>query len=442
MKRPRMARLLAGVILLLSAGGLACHTGYDEYDDSVPPVCDPADAPIVFLHGAFEVGDAFANQSMRFAANGYDLDRIYAFDWNTLGIDSFSDELGRLEAFIDQVLAETGACRIDLLGHSMGTGLSFAYLSDPAHAAKVAHYANLAGLSADAPPGGVPTITLSSEYDALVGTAEIAGAENVRLSGHDHLEIATSPETFAHLYRFFNDGAEPRTTEMEPAGEVTLSGRLLTLAENQPASFHEMRVYPFDPATGERLQPFPTETFLSDADGYWGPFKAEPGQHYEFEVISDSPFWRPIHYYREPLPRSCNLVYFRTFPSPLSLPGLALALMPYSDDYALLATLNMNRATIAGRDTLFVDGYEISIEEICPPEKTALAIFYFDANSNCQSDGQAAGGVFEVLSFFQGFDLLVEAASPRTIPIAFNGRTLAVRNWKSETEGIAIAVFE
>ncbi len=442
MKRSRSPWLLVGPLLLLSIGGLACHTGYDDLDDSVSPVCDPTVTPIVFLHGAFEVGDAFANQSMRFAANGYDLDRIYAFDWNTLGFDSFSDELERLEAFIDRVLAESGACRIDLLGHSMGTGLSFAYLSDPAHAAKVAHYANLAGLSADAPPGGVPTITISSEYDALVGTNEIVGAENVRLSGHDHLEIATSHETFAHLYRFFNDGVEPRTTEMEPTGEVTLSGRMVTLAENQPASFHEMRVYPFDPATGERLQPFPAATFLSDAEGYWGPFEAEPGQHYEFEVINNSPFWRPIHYYREPLPRSCNLVYFRMFPSPLSMPGFALALMPYSDDYTLLATLNMNRATIAGRDTLFVDGYEISAEEICPAEKTALAIFYFDTNSNCRTDGQAAGGVFDVLSFFQGFDLLVHTESPRAIPIAFNGRTMAVRNWKSETEGIAIAVFE
>jgi len=434
--------LLVGLLLLLSAGGLGCHSDYESLDDAEPPACDPANAPIVFAHGAFEVGDAFANQSMRFAANGYPLDRIYAFDWNTLGMDSFSDELGRLGAFIDQVLAETGACRVDLIGHSMGTGLSFAYLSEPANAAKVAHYANLAGLSADAPPGGGPTITISSEYDVLVGTNEIVGAENIWLSSHDHLQIATSPETFAHLYRFFNDGVEPRTTEMEPTAEVTLSGRLVTLAENRPAPFHEMRVYPFDPATGERLQDIPAATFLSDAEGFWGPFEAEPGQHYEFEVISNSPFWRPIHYYREPLPRSCSLVYFRLFPSPLSLPGLALALLPYNDEYALLATLNINRATIAGRDTLFVDGYEISTEEICPAEKTALAIFYFDANSNCMSDGQAAGGVFDVLSFFQGFDLLIDTASPRTIPIAFNGRTLSVRNWKSDTEGVTIAVFE
>ena len=396
--------------------------------------------PIVFAHGALEVGDAFANQSMRFAANGYPLDRIYAYDWNTLG--NFDESLAGLTAFVDRVLDETGADRIDLIGHSMGTALSAAYLEEPAHADKVAHYANIAGFSGDAPPGGVPTLTISSGGDRVVGISSITGARNEVVPDQDHLQVATSPETFAHLYRFFKDGESPRTVEMEPTGEMVLSGRMVTFAENQPAPGLELRVFPVDPATGERLTLAPVATFVSDSEGNWGPFDAVPGGHYEYEILDDSPFLRPLHYYREPLPRSCRLVYFRVFPPLLSPAGLALALLPYDDDTALFATLNMNRATIAGRDTLFVDGIEISTPEITPAEKSALAIFFFDANSNGESEGEAGGGILGSIVFFQIVDLIVETDRPRAVPMRFNGRTLAVRNWKSDSEGVTIAVFE
>ena len=444
MKHTRTSWFLIGALFAVLFGGLAC-SGDDngEGEDQIPqpqPACDPDTTPIVFAHGVFELGDAFAAQSMRFASNGYCIDRIYALDWNTLG--NFSQELERLKEFVDQVLAETGASRIDLIGHSMGTFLSMRYLSDPANAAKVAHYANLAGLGASAPPGGVPTIAISSEDDYIAGVSNIIGAENIHPPGLDHLQVATSEETFQHLYRFFTDGKEPLTTGIEPTDAVTLSGGLLTFGENQPAPGLELRIYPVDPATGNRLDATPIATFIPDTSGYWGPFKAKPGQHYEYEIHSTSQSARPIHYYREPLPRSCNLVYFRVFPPLCSLPGLLLALLPYSDDYALLATLHINQAVVAGRDTLFVDGYEVSTPEVTPPEKTAIAIFFFDANRNGVSDGQAAGGFFEAMPFIQAFDLRVDTTNQRPVPLVFNGRMNSVQNWKSDSQGVTIAVFE
>lgn len=433
-KRGLALRLLLG----LAVAGAACDG--DSVTGGAPgATCDASTTPIVFAHGFLEVGDAFANQSMRFAANGYCLGRIYAFDWNSLG--GRDEEVPRLEAFIDDVLVETDAEAVDLVGHSAGTGLSFAYLSEPANAAKVAHYANVAGFSADEPPGGVPTISLSSEDDFIVGVSHVEGAENVEIPGLDHLQIITSAETFFQLYRFFNDGAEPATTEMEPTDEVILSGRLLTFGMNQPAVGVEMRVYPFDPTTGERLQPLPASSFVSDDEGNWGPFDAVAGQHYEFEVINAHPFWRPIHYYREPLPRSCGLVYCRTFPPVLSTVGLGLSLLPYNDCHTLLATLIMNQAVVAGRDHFFVDGYELSTEEITPVEKTTIAAFFFDGNGNGQSDAVAPGFLGN-FPFIQIFDLYIEAEPDRPIPFVFNGRTMAVRNWMSDTEGIPIAVFE
>jgi hypothetical protein len=219
---------------------------------------------------------------------------------------------------------------------------------------------------------------------------------------------------------------------------------LLTFAENQPAANVEVRIYPVDSTSGSRNTSSPIATLNSDADGHWGPFNAEKGQHYEFELIrrDGSGSSRPLHYYREPLARSCGLLYFRVFPPLSSLPGLLLALLPYDDDYALMATLNVNQAVVAGRDTLLVDGYEVSSEAVTPPEKTTIAIFFFDANRNGASDGQAAGGFFDAMVFIQAFDLRVAAAEGRTVPVVFNGRMNSVRNWRSDSEGVTIAEFE
>lgn len=411
----------------------------DDDDDDEPP-CDPSTTPIVFAHGMLEVGDAFASQSMRFAANGYCLDRIFAFDWDT--ITGLYDSLAKLEEFIDQVLTETGAVQVNLVGHSMGGWLGYEYCDQPANSGKVAHYVQLASGGADSLPGDVPTLNISSADDRIIGSTEVIGAENIELSGTDHLQVATSAEAFQHMYRFFHNGEEPATTEMTPTENVTLAGRIVVFGMNDPAPGHELSVYPVNPETGERLSNSPTAAFVADANGYWGPFNAEPGRHYEYVVTDPEGDWPPLHYYREPPPRSCSLVYFRAFPPPWSLLGLAFRLLPYNDEHALLAHLTVNQAVIADRDTLFVDGYDLATGEIASPEATTIAVFYFDANFNGVSDGRMAGGLYAAFPFIKVFDLKIDASAPRTIPLVFNGRSNSVLNWKSASEGITIAVFE
>lgn len=434
---------LCGILLFWGAGCSSEDGPWVPDPDGVDPaVCDDTVTPVVFAHGVMEVGDAFANQSMRFAANGYCLDRVYAFDWNSVG--GIGGELERFEAYVDRVLAETGAQQVNLVGHSMGTGLSETFLGKPENAVKVAHYVAIAGSRATSPPGGVPTMTISSEDDTITGRRFIEGAENVEIPGQDHLQVTTSPEAFSNMYRFFNEGREPRTLELEPTPEVRLAGRLLTFAENRPARGMELGIYPVNPATGERVATDPEITFTTDDEGFWGPFLAEPGGYYEYELVDPSGNWPPIHYYREPLPRSCDLVHFRVFPLPESFPSFVLylvfkGLLGFNPEGMLLATLNMNQAVVHGRDTLFVDGYEISIPEVTAAEKTAIAIFYTDFPG---VDPGEVPGINDGLVFIQTFDLVVETDTPRTVPLVYNDRLLAVRNWNSGTDGVVIAVFE
>jgi len=413
--------------------------GTDDDDDEAPE-CDNTRRPLVFAHGFLEDGDAFSTQAMRFASNGYCLDRIFTFDWNTLW--NFDAQPPLLEKFIDEALALTGADQVDLMGHSMGGALSYYYLQDEKNVSKVAHYANLASFTMGENPPDLPIINISSEGDTMAGVSEISGAENVEIDGLDHLQVATSEQTFAHLFRFFNDGEQAGTTQVQPEEAIELSGKAVVIALNSPVAKMEIQVFAFDPETGERQSPQPIATVTTDAQGAWGPIDAQPGVSYEFVCLDPAGILPPVHYYREPFPRSNNKIYFRVLPDGESMLGRLLGFAPFNDNYALLAWLNVNQAVIAGRDTFFVNGIDLATDAIADPENTTLGVFFFDANFNGVSDEAPAGGIFSSIIFLRFFDLLIGTETYDPIVFEFNGRTIAVPNWKSRTEGVSIAVFE
>ena len=169
--------------------------------------------PMIFVHGGSGSGAQFESQAMRYASNGYPADYIRVHEYDSLfGLASQAQVVAALDVLVDQVIAETGTDKVDLLGHSLGTLISQTYLSAPARAAKIAHYVNIDGATAAAPPGGVPTLAI---WGAGSPARQIVGAENVYLPNQTHVQSATSPESFAAQYEFLN-GAPPATTTSCP----------------------------------------------------------------------------------------------------------------------------------------------------------------------------------------------------------------------------------
>src|SRR4030042_1969903 len=166
---------------------------------------DDSIKPIIFVHGMAGSAQQFDSQAMRFASNGWPVNYLFAFEWTAAfpSPETAAERTARLASFVDSVLAQTGAIKVYLMGHSAGTAVSFAYLADPARAAKVATYVNIDGATAAALPGGVPTLALWGE---LAGTGAgnppraIVGATNVLLPGQYHVQSATSAEAFAEMY--------------------------------------------------------------------------------------------------------------------------------------------------------------------------------------------------------------------------------------------------
>ena len=116
-----------------------------------PPTRDP----VVLVHGLFaNMTDNWQTMSPLLANNGY---CVFALTYGvTPGASSPLDQIGglapmeqsaaELSAFVDRVLAATGAHKVDIVGHSEGATMPDYYIEYLGGAAKVARYVGVSGV--------------------------------------------------------------------------------------------------------------------------------------------------------------------------------------------------------------------------------------------------------------------------------------------------------
>ena len=425
---------------LLSLSDVTLNPNDTTDIDPPPGTCNDSVLPVVMMHGLLASGDTWVNQVMRFQSNSYCSKKLWVFDWNTLnsfGGGGNTDQL--LDDFIDSVLAVTGATQVNLVGHSAGGGTGYSYLSDPAHAAKVAHYVHIGSGAQSGPAGQVPTLNIYSTDDQVVSGADIPGASNIKLTGLDHYQVATSDRTFEEMYKFFNNGQSPATTIIVPTATIEIKGRAVVLGENTPVGGGLVKVFELNQADGSRTTIDPVATFTTDSKGNWGSWEAKSNTYYEFEISKAGE--RTIHYYREPFVRNNSLVYLRMLPSPFSVAGLALGQFPSNNSQAVISVFAASQAVVAGRDNLVVAGNELSTETLSPGSQTNIAFFLYDNNNNNQSDLSPISSI-GISTFLKKIDMFFPGGSQNKTRLEFNGRTQFVRNYGSATDGVIVAVFD
>lgn len=412
----------------------------DAQVDAGPPAGPPCEgAPLVMAHGLLASGDTWAPHVKRFIANGHPPECYHAFDWQTLNMGA--DHPGNLDVFIDAVRAYHGAQQVDFMGHSAGGGLGYEYLADPTRAAKVRKYVHVGSIVNPAPAGpeGMPADMLNvwSEGDLIVDGGDIPGAQNAQVPGEDHYSVATSVPAFAAVYEFLY-GRAPAVPVAPAEAPALIAGKAVILADNTPEAGGTVEVWPVSAETGLRQGNTPAATFTVAEDGSWGPFETTMGQHYEFflQPARDVP---PVRYYREPFNRSDSLVYLRTLPT-TGVAGALLRQVPFNDAHTVFVIFNASGAVIEGRDSLTLDGEELSTPDLCAAADTTIALFVYDQ----ASDGMPGGPIatFAGLPFLTGLDRFVAADAGATSTIVLNGRTLRLPRWPSATEGAVIASFE
>ena len=403
----------------------------------------PERLPVLFIHGGAGSASQFESQAQRLRANGYPAGHIAAFEYDsgTLAANPLDPTLmvqrhAQINALVDQLLLSTGAAQVNLLGHSLGTAVSQMYLADPANAAKVAHYVNIDGRGAAAPPGGVPTLALWGQYV----TEEVEGALNIYPPENDpagHIEVSTSADSFVHMYRFFND-EEPQLSSIPEADadHVWLAGKANLFPQNAGAAGARLEVYEIDPVTAARLSDMPLYVRTLDATGDWGPLLLDKGASVEYALLHAP--GEDQYFYREPYLQDSLLVRLNT-----SRPGEGVGrLLQRSDGHTnLMIGRDMELWGDQGEnnDSLQVNGTELISELTAPLLKRLSVLFLHDRDSDGVSNLTQLDPDFALLPFMSGLDLYqpASAGGSGTIEVRLQSRrggadqVVNVPNWPS-----------
>ncbi|MFJ9681306.1 esterase/lipase family protein [Streptomyces sp. NPDC101194] len=252
-RAPRARRALAALLLAVAAVAtptaaaaaatptVATSRGWNDYS------CKPSAAhprPVVLVHGTF--GNSIDNWLVLapyLVNRGY---CVYSLDYGQLpgvplfnGLGPIDKSAGQLAAFVDRVLASTGASKADVVGHSQGGMMPNYYLKFLGGAAKVNamiglapdnHGTTLLGLTKLLPyfPGAEDLLNANTPglADQVAGSPFLtklnAGGDTV--PGVRYTVIATRYDEVVTPYRTqFLDGPNVRNVLLQDLCPVDLS---------------------------------------------------------------------------------------------------------------------------------------------------------------------------------------------------------------------------
>jgi pimeloyl-ACP methyl ester carboxylesterase len=401
--------------------------------------------PVIFVHGFAGSGAQFESQQLRLTANGYPSRFIRVLEYDsTFSQQSMADVHAALDRLVAEVREQTRAARVDVLGHSLGTTVMHGYLnSSPERAANVAHYVNIDGRTAAAPPGGVPTLAIWAGRGALGRSIE--GAVNVTIPNQTHVEVATSAESFVEIYRFLT-GRRPATSQVVPERDhwVAVSGRAVNFPINTGVTGATLQIWRVSGHTGQRVRRHAVAIRPLGGDGSWGPVRLERGEHHEFAIVRGDGS-ATHHFYFEPFVRSDHLVRLLTSP-----PGTGLdALVERSERHVSLV-VSRNKELWgdqgAESDVLRVNGTNIVNPATAPIGKLVIGMFAFDRGSDGVTDTSVPIPAFFATPFISGVDVFMPAARPSTgrVSVALTSRgagptrTVNFPNFPSTTDRVTV----
>jgi pimeloyl-ACP methyl ester carboxylesterase len=423
--------------------------------------CDESKLPIVFVHGTVANADSFAHPAKLFASNGYCASRIRGIEYHSLigvpdaGTFTLDSEAtyAAAKAAIDQEIArlqeQLGVTKVDLAGHSQGAAHGARYARE--NPAKVAHYLHLAGRELTEDPGGVATLSLSSIGDRPLNSKTTA---NVVFQDQwlDHSAVASSTESFVEMYKFLNDGEQPRYQTVRCGMPIILEGRAQTFADNSPLPGGRIEIHEVGDAP-RATNATPVASYQLENNGSWGPFTARRNVAYEFKLVPPpgDTTRRPSHIYLPPFVRSDRLLRFN-FETKDPIAGATSMKVNRDDSFAVIIPRSRQKAFLAERDSLAVDGFQIltrantlTVEAGKAKSAVEVAFYLFDKSLTDPAygpgDRTTTGETVVNGSFVNSADVYIPAATPKLVDVTYNGRTLKVQNWPSATEGTSVVMI-
>jgi pimeloyl-ACP methyl ester carboxylesterase len=408
----------------------------------------PKRHPVLFVHGIEGTGAQFESQALRLTSNGYPHAWIDEVDYDsTRAVGDKSEVDAQIDAKIAELKRRTGAKQVDLVAHSLGTSVSYDYLTDPDQGARrradVAHYVNVDGQSSNP---GVPTLALWAGRKRGTTTGSVTsphmdGAKNVTIANQTHVQTCTSGRSFVEMFRYLT-GKLPAHNIVRRSGRIELAGRALTFPQNVGLAGATIQVWRLKP-NGQRATKSPLASLRitdgSQGGGNWGPIAAKSGERYEFAIVQTGKV--TLHTYFEPFARSDYTVRLLDSDALTAYTGNR----PGSESAVNIRYKELWGDVPRQTDVLRVNGTSICTAELCPWTKQVNAYFTFDANRNHKTD-LTPDPVVGSLPFIQAADVFVPssptASGTTTFQLRSRGsgpvRTVRTPNWDTLQDGVVV----
>jgi hypothetical protein len=328
----------------------------------------------------------------------------------------------RLEKFIDSILNLTGAKQVDLIGHSAGGGVGYAFLDDSLRMLKVAHYVHIGSTVLKAPAGKdgkVPTINIYSTADRVVKSGDIPGATNLKFTRFDHFELVTADSVARSIFDYLNSSVafKPGTPKTQK-GSYSATGRVISFGQNTPQAGAKILVQKVE--TKGTTGPVFYET-VSDGHGAFQLKGLEPNEAYLVECRPKE--GRVVSYFFPNILPNEKLLYLRTLPNS-GMVATMLGNLPQDSSQSGIILFSNKKAIISGRDTLMLNDITLSTPTFADASKTAVAWFLMDGNKNEKTDTT----LIQPLSnfpFMRAIDIYVDP-SLKTFSVQLNGKLFHV----------------
>jgi hypothetical protein len=275
----------------------------------------------------------------------------------------------------------------------------------------VAHYVNIDGRTAAAPPGGVPTLALWAGAVNRPTPPLIVGATNVTIPNQEHVQVATSEESFFEMFHFLR-GRAPLTTRIRFEIFPEISGRVTNFPQNTGLDGAELQVWWIDGRTGKRIIPW--QTFQIGPDGSFGPMRVVLGLNFEFAVVRAGEV--DINYFYEPFIHDDGLVRL----------NVAAGLAPFIESNEAHTALTVVRFKEfwgdrgAQNDALRINGTDVINPTTAPSGQVGTAsvsFFLFDVGSDQVNNLTTVPFPFSVLPFLTAADLFIPSQPPGTVTV-------------------------
>ncbi|SDC19580.1 triacylglycerol lipase [Terribacillus halophilus] len=159
--------------------------------------------PVVFVHGLTGSDSNFYFIERYLERQGWSEEELFAID---LPSKQGHQELNSaaIREFVDDVLAETGSDKVNIVAHSMGGANSLYYILNKGGNDKVDKLVTLGGanrLTTSVAPDGIDTTSIYSTSDSIVSSylSILSGANNIRIYGVSHIGLLNSYQVNNHI---------------------------------------------------------------------------------------------------------------------------------------------------------------------------------------------------------------------------------------------------